>query len=150
MWLDALLCLYNLSGIVDYPTRIQNKSSTAIDNISIGTFKISNYSISSLFNDLSDHDAQLVMIKDINFKMQNYHIHTIRNINKYSMTEFQIKLSYESWEDFFYNDHNKDVNSSLNTYLRIFYSSFPGVKLNENLIIIHGLQQAKKSLVFIK
>jgi hypothetical protein len=96
-----MLCLYNLSGIEDCPKRIQNKSSTVINNICIGTFKINNYSISSLFNDPSDHDAQLIMIKDINFQMKNYHIHTIRNINKHSMTEIQIKLSYESWDDFF-------------------------------------------------
>jgi len=95
-----MLCLYNLSGIADCPTRIQNKSSTAIDNVCTGTLKINNYSISSLFNGLSDHDVQLVMIKDINFQVQNYHIHTIRNINKYSMTDFQIKLSYEYWDDF--------------------------------------------------
>jgi len=91
--------LYNLSGIADCPKRIQNKSSTVFDNICIGTCKINNYSISSLFNGLSDHDTQLVMMKDINFQIQNYHIHTIRNIDKYTMTEFQIKLSYESWED---------------------------------------------------
>ena len=90
------------------------------------------------------------MIKNINFQMQNCHIHTIRNINKYSMTEFQIKLSYESWDDFFCNDHNKDVNSFLNTYLRIFCSSFPRIKLNEKLIMIHGLQWTQKSPVFIK
>lgn len=72
-----------------------------IDNICIGTLKINNYNISSFFNGLSDHDVQLVMIKDINFQMQNYHINTNRNINKYSITEFQIKLSYESWKEFF-------------------------------------------------
>lgn len=76
--LDAMLCLYNLPGKADCPTRIQNKSSTAINNVCIGTFKINNYSISSLFNGLSDNDTQLVMIKHINFQMQNYHIHKIR------------------------------------------------------------------------
>jgi hypothetical protein len=86
-----MLCLYNLSGVTVCPTRIQNKSSTVIDNICIGTLKINDYSISSLPNGLFDHDAQLIMIKDINFQTQNYHIHTISNINKYSMTEFQIK-----------------------------------------------------------
>jgi len=53
--LDAVLCLYNLSAIADYPTRIQNKSSMVIDNICIGTLKINNYNISSFFNGLSDH-----------------------------------------------------------------------------------------------
>jgi tyrosine-protein phosphatase YwqE len=95
-----MLC-YNLSGIADCPTRIENKSSTGIDNICIGILKINNYNISSLFNGLSEHDAQLIMIKDINFQMHNYHIDTIRNINKYSMIEFQIQFSYEPWDDFF-------------------------------------------------
>ena len=31
--LDAMLSCYNLSTIVDFPTRIQTLSSTAIDNI---------------------------------------------------------------------------------------------------------------------
>jgi len=74
------------------------------------------------------------MIKDINFQMQNYHNHTIRNINKYSMTEFQIKLSHESWDDLFV---------MIITKMLIPF-------LNEKLIIIHGLQHAQKSVVFKK
>jgi len=66
-----MLCYasYNLSGKADCPTRIQNNSSTVIDNICIDNLKINNYSIYSLFNGLSDQDAQLVLIKDINFQM---------------------------------------------------------------------------------
>jgi hypothetical protein len=40
--------------------------------------------------------------------MQNYHIKSIRSINKNSMVEFMIKLSYKSWDNVFGNDDNKD------------------------------------------
>jgi uncharacterized secreted protein with C-terminal beta-propeller domain len=79
----------------------------------------------SVINGLSDHDAQLLLMKDINLEMQNYRSKTIRNINQYTMAEFKLKVSYESWENIFGEDDNKDVdmlfNTFLNTYLRIFY-----------------------------
>jgi hypothetical protein len=41
------------------------------------------------------------------------------------MFDFQIKPSVESWERVFENDDiDRESNSFLNTYLRIFYSSF--------------------------
>jgi hypothetical protein len=58
--LDTLLASFNLSSIVYYPTRLQNKSATAIDSIFIDTSKPANYVISPLYNGLSDHDAQLI------------------------------------------------------------------------------------------
>jgi len=41
--LDALLITYNLTSTVNFPTRIQNNSATAIDNIFIDTSKMGNY-----------------------------------------------------------------------------------------------------------
>jgi hypothetical protein len=58
--LDTLSASFNLSGIVRFPTRLQNKSATAIDSIFIDTSKFANYVISPLYNGLSDHDAQLI------------------------------------------------------------------------------------------
>jgi hypothetical protein len=46
------------------------------------------------------------------------------------MEEFQNSLSYEPWDQVFdSNDVNKIFNSFLNTYLRLFYDSFPLKKL---------------------
>ena len=56
--LDAMLLTYNLSAIVQFPTRTQSHSSTAIDNLFIDTYKFLNYTVSPLYNRLSDHDAQ--------------------------------------------------------------------------------------------
>jgi hypothetical protein len=125
--LDAMLLSYNLSATVHFPTRTKNQSSTAIDNIFIDIYKFINYSVSPLYNGLSDYDAQLLKIKEVNFKHQNYYVNTIRNINKHSIEEFKLRLSYESWDSIFDNN-NMDIDSLfnifLNNYLRIFYTSF--------------------------
>jgi hypothetical protein len=42
------------------------------------------------------------------------------------MADFVMKLSYETWDTVFSNaDIDTKLNSFLNTYLQIFYSSFP-------------------------
>jgi len=54
-----------------------------------------------------------------------------RKIDKLSIIDFNTKLSYKSWEDLFTeNDLNTIFNNFLNTYLRIFHSSFPLKKLH--------------------
>jgi exonuclease III len=66
--LDALLLSYNLTATVKFPTRVQNQSSTAIDNIFINNYKFTKYTVSPIYNGLLDHDAQLLTIKDINIQ----------------------------------------------------------------------------------
>jgi hypothetical protein len=57
------------------------------------------------------------------------------------MFAFQIKPSFESWETVFENDDIDTMyNSFLNTYLTIFYSSFPLKKINTKRFIL-GLHQ---------
>ena len=52
-----------------------------------------------------------------------------RNINHYTITDFLLTLSYETWESVFEdNDVNTIFNSFLNIFLRHFYSSFPMVR----------------------
>jgi hypothetical protein len=147
MMLDALLLPYNLTATVNFPTRIQKNSSTAIDNIFIDTHKFRLHTVSPIYNGLSDHDAQLLTIKDLNFQITNLNNFYIRNINKYSVEEFKFKLSFESWDSIF-SDYNSDAdilfNNFLNNYLRIVYSSFPRCKLsvrsNRKLWITTGIQ----------
>jgi hypothetical protein len=51
------------------------------------------------------------------------------------MEEFQNSLSYEWWDQVFdSNDVNKTFNSFLNTYIRIFYASFPFKKINNEIM----------------
>jgi len=49
-----------------------------------------------------------------------------KKINKYTIADFQLKLSHEMWEQVFDgNDVNTIFNTFLNIFLRIYYSSFP-------------------------
>jgi hypothetical protein len=77
--LHSVLLSYNLTSTVDFPSRVQNQSSTAIDN-----YKFKKYTVSAIYNGLSNHDAQLLTIKDIlvNLQTVNHHSCSIRNINK--------------------------------------------------------------------
>jgi len=99
------------------------------DNIFIDNSKIPNYTVSPIFHGLSDHDAQLLIIKDINLHSQGHYVYITRNINNYSINEFKISLSYETWECVFSLSNNPDVdtlfNSVLNNYLMIFHNHIP-------------------------
>jgi hypothetical protein len=97
--LEAVLLSYNLMATVHFPTRAQKQSNTAIDNIFIDNYKFTKYNVSPIYHQiLSDHDAQLLTIKDKILQTVNHRSYSIRNINKYSMEEFKIRLSYESWD----------------------------------------------------
>ena len=109
-----MLLAYNLSAIVHFPTRYQGYSNTAIDNIFIDTYKFINYVASPLHNGLLDHDAQLLIINDVNTQLQNHHIYTIRNINNYSIVEFKTRLSYEFWDSIFDYNGNVDLDILFN------------------------------------
>jgi hypothetical protein len=63
--LDTILLSYNLHCLVNFPTRTQKHSSTAIDNILINTSQFNNYIIASVFNGLSDHDPQLLTLNEM-------------------------------------------------------------------------------------
>jgi hypothetical protein len=52
-----MLLSYNLLATVHFPTRVQNQSNTAMDNIFTDIHKITAYTVSPVYNVLSDHDA---------------------------------------------------------------------------------------------
>jgi hypothetical protein len=131
--LDSLLASYGLHSIVDFPTRINNRSSTAIDNIFIDKYKNSNFTINPLLDGLSDHDAQLLILHNIKIQNSRAHHYTKRLINESTIAEFKLNLSCVSWDEIFTEDSvNSIFNSFLNAYLRIFYHSFPFKKSYHN------------------
>jgi hypothetical protein len=90
------------------------------------TLKFSDFSLYPIINGLSDHDAQNIIMHSIFEQNCNTHFYFNRRIYKFSIIDFNAKLSYEFWEDIFAeNDINTIFNIFLNTYLGIFYSSFP-------------------------
>ena len=90
--IDTLLASYNLTSTIYCPTRIQKNSVTTIISIFINISKFEDYIVSPLINGVVDHNAQLIMINDINLKIQNSKPRFIRNIDKYGISDFKIKL----------------------------------------------------------
>jgi len=65
----------------------------------------------------------------------------IRKINEHTINDFLNKLSYETWDTIFSaDDVNKMFNSFLDSYLKIFYLSFPLKRFHINKktkIVLH-------------
>jgi hypothetical protein len=78
---------------------------------------------------LSDHDAQSIPLNTVNMSVHAKQFKLIREINKQTINNFLINVSYETWDlTFASDDVNIMFNSFLNTYLKIYYSSFPHKK----------------------
>jgi len=117
-----------------------------------------NYSICPVINGLSDHDAQYITLHSFNLSPPTKQCMLIRKINEHTINDFLPNLGYETWDTIFSTDKiNKMFNSFLDSYLKIFYSSFPLKKVhiakeikNKNCITLGILNTCKhKTELFI-
>jgi exonuclease III len=135
--LDNLLGTYNLTDTVSFPTRITHNSVTLIDNIFIDNRR--SYTIQSCPNGLSDHDGQNLTLYNLPIPCKSIKSIHITKFDNNCITDFQIQLSSEQWDNVFGNNNvNEIFNNFLNTYLRCYYSSFKKKQLRIYLIIIIG------------
>jgi exonuclease III len=68
--LDNLLLLHNFIGTVNFPTRHNYTFSSATDDVFIDISHFHDYSLIPFSNDLSNHDAQILIIKTL-YKSQS-------------------------------------------------------------------------------
>lgn len=128
--LNSLLRSFNLFPTVQFPTRIKLNSATAIDNIFVESHNLGKYKIKPLINALSDHDAQVIQLHNIQLTMKQEtkypKFKRIRTINNTSIAHFRADLKNENWvEVFTHNDTNSQFNSFHSNFLRIFEANFP-------------------------
>jgi hypothetical protein len=111
---------YNTFHTVQFPTRITETISSAIDNIFIDNARINSYDVISFSNGLSNHEAQCLVLKNsFNLEKQTMQGITTRLVNKDSIAQFLTKLANENWENIYkLNDENEIFHLFLNTYLR--------------------------------
>jgi hypothetical protein len=131
------------SETFNFPTRIQGNSATAIDNIFINIMRKDDYSISQIINGLSNHDAQSITLNKLNINLYAKQFKIIREINKQTIGEFLIKLSYETWDQSFSSENvNEMLNLFLDKYLKIITLVFYKQKKSKFLTIPkNGLRQ---------
>ena len=107
--------------------------------------KNAKYAIKPIYNGLSDHDAQLLVLYEAITNNHIPHFAIIRQINDSTIAQFKLNLSYENWTKTFTED-NTDTNfkNFLNTYLRIFNCTFPYKRIypnkNRNAWIMKGIR----------
>jgi hypothetical protein len=73
----------------------------------------------------SDHLAQILEI-NITISAHNKYAHMSRNIDEYSLLNFNYNLSFELWKDVFdENDASIAFQNFLNVFIKYFYNCFP-------------------------
>jgi hypothetical protein len=119
--MELLLASYNLLRTVNFPTSIENGFVTTIDNIFVDASLQGTYIIYPLFNVLSDHDAQLIVLTEVKAFIKNgsgREKKIIRKIDQTIAQDFKYKSSFETWDSVFgSNDMNMMSNSFLNSFL---------------------------------
>jgi hypothetical protein len=99
---------------VNFATRIQNDSSTAIDNIFVDSITLSSSSTSPIIYGLSDHDAQLLTINNIASAVNLIPLkQRTRNINNDTVMKVQFLLKSETWESVY---KDQDINNKFNSF----------------------------------
>ena len=94
----TLMNTYNLTQVVDFPTRITNNNGTLIDTIFVDTSLYDKIQIRPLINGLSDHDAQIICLHKANITLQqNIPKKKSRLINDQTIGYFQSLLTDETW-----------------------------------------------------
>ena len=83
-------------------------------------------SISPIISGLSDHDAQILTIKNIHATINEFPLkQRTRLIDNETIINFQTLLEKETWEFVYIDtDHNHMFNSFLCTFLNIVQDSF--------------------------
>ena len=74
---------------------------TAIDNFLIDKYKNENITINPLPNGLSDHDAQVLLLNNIKILNPSTYPIIRGDINIFTISEFKLHPSYESWDNVF-------------------------------------------------
>jgi hypothetical protein len=105
--LDEMLRTYNLISALNFLTRITKATVTLIDNVFIDSSR--NCDLKPYVNGLSDHNAQLVVIKIGIVTKEKCKSIDIKEINKDTVSECQAALSWKSWGKYIYPGYQQYV-----------------------------------------
>jgi hypothetical protein len=139
-----------MADSVDFPTRIHKSSSATIDSIFFDYTRFNSFKISPLFNGVSDHDIQQLILNGV-FTMDRGVSIAYRTclITKDLISTFLDTLSSESWENVYEHvEINKTFNLFLNKFLSIF-ECFPNPTTTLKSINIGWIIYRRKSSLFI-
>ena len=125
----TLMSTYNLTQIVDFPTRIAKNSETLLDVLFIDTTIYVNVQIKPFINGLSDHDAQVLCLTKLKLSFKQKAPRTqSRLINDMTINSFLSELKDELWDQVINSFNTNEIfNLFLDTLIKHFEAVFPTV-----------------------
>lgn len=125
--LSHLMNSFNLTALVDFPTRVTANSVSRIDNIFLDRSRNLNTTVKRILNGLSDHDGQLLTIEGVSpLSKKNSCSKTFRVINTQVINTFCNSLQEVDWDQFELLDNvNEKYNAFLNEFICLFEAAFP-------------------------
>ena len=98
LWCYASFSSFEVSFVPELLRYCYNISALNSCDSIFWTSTIGKYKLYPFINGLSDHDAQLLILSNGEKKEKGCHTAIKRKINKYTIADFQWKLSHEMWE----------------------------------------------------
>ena len=131
----TMMNTYNLTQVVDFPTRTTHNTETLIDTIFVDKKIYDEVEIKPFVNGLSDHDAQIISLQKKNVTLPHTsQIRKSRLINEQTINIFQQLLSDETWDQVYSSTcPNETFNTFQEIFLRHYEASFPVVNINHKL-----------------
>ena len=154
----TLMKTYNLTQLVDFPTRITHCTETLLDVSFVDTSICTKIESIPFVNGLSDHDAQITCLHQINTATQKViRKKKLRIFNNHTIGHFQKLLQNETWEQIY---DASCINVAFNKFqeilVRHYETSFPTIyvknKTKHNKWITKGIRIScsKKKRTFSK
>jgi hypothetical protein len=95
----TLMNTFNLTQVVDFPTRIINNNGTLTDTIFVDTTIYDKIQVKPFINGLLDHDIQIICLQNANIGLQQSDSKIkSRLINEQTTKHFQEMLRDETWD----------------------------------------------------
>ena len=154
----TLMKTYNLTQMVDFPTRITHCTKTLLDASFVDTTICTKIESIPFINGLSDHDAQITCLHQINTATQKaVQKKKLRIFNNHTIGYFQKLLQNETWEQIYdASCINVAFNKFQEVLVRHYETSFPTIyvknKTKQNKWIMKGIRIpcSKKRELFLK
>lgn len=151
--LKNVLQRHDMRYLVQFPTRVTEKSETAIDNFLIKNRSFIVESVTGVITLLSDHDGQLLEIKipeklpHLNSSFYEYS----RNFSKDNLSLFSNLLEKETWQDVYFAQIEQKYTVFQNTLKFYFEQAFPKRRIKKtrkkNAWISNQLREEKSALI---
>lgn len=132
-----IMSTFNLTCVVNFPTRVTDNSKSLIDNIFIDIARSPNLTVNPIINGLSDHDGQVLIISGISPQTKAKSCNMMfRCINTENLISFCNSLQYTDWGPI-YNAKNVNdkYNLFLNDFISLFEANFPKKTAQRNLSV---------------